>query len=112
MIRTKSKVEKFAGSSPSTSPTNQKRGVFSFCSGGVPTQGSFARLPGKVVKNTSETRGGAITMYAFGRQVVVQYVFGVEIVDGEELVPNFNNYVFDNDGNQVFDEDGISVTIA
>lgn len=110
MIETKGKSEDFAGSAPSTSPTNQKDGVFSLCSGGVPVQGAFGRIPGKSLRDSGDASGGAISIYQFGLKIVVQRFLGIEIFDLKELAPNEENYVVDNQGEIVTDNSGIPVT--
>ena len=110
MLRTQGQFENFKGSAPSVSPTALPQGVFSLCSGGVPLQGAFARLPGKNLRDGGFTTGGAISIYQFGKNVVVQRVVGLEIFKLTELTPTLQDYVFDNEGNLVYDNHGILVT--
>lgn len=110
MTETPGPSEKFAGSAPSTSPTVLPRGVFSFCSGGVPSQGAFARLPGKTLRDAGLTTGGAISIYQFGQKIVVQRYVGLEIFELTDLVPTELDYVYDNNGNLVYDNSGIPIT--
>lgn len=110
MISTPGETEKFKGSEPSTSPTAIEQGVFSLCSGGVPTQGSFGRIPGKTIRDAGTSTGGAISIYQFGQKVVVQRYNDIEIFDLTELAPNPADYVVDNEGNQVVNNEGLFVT--
>lgn len=110
MIKTNGQTEDFRGSAPSVSPTAQKAGVFSLCSGGVPVQGSFGRVPGKTLRNAGSANGGAISIFQFGNKIVVQRFSGVEIYDLVELAPNLADYVYDNFGNIIVDNFGIPIT--
>lgn len=110
MIETKGESEYYAGSVPNNSPTVQKTGVFSLCSGGVPNQGAFARLPGKTLRSIGTQTGGAISIYQFGVKIVVQRYTGIEIFDITDLTPTPEDFVYDNEGNQVFDNSGLAVT--
>lgn len=110
MIETAGLSEKYAGSAPSISPTLLPQGVFSLCSGGVPANGAFMRLPGKSLRDLGLATGGAISIYQFGQKIVVQRFLGIEIFDLRTLAPNPEDFVYDNEGNQVFDNLGIPVT--
>jgi bifunctional DNA-binding transcriptional regulator/antitoxin component of YhaV-PrlF toxin-antitoxin module len=110
MIRTDGQFEPFKGSAPAISPTATPQGIFSLCSGGVPTQGAFGRLPGKTLRDAGLTTGGAITIYQMGDKVVIQRVAGMEIHNLADLSPNEQDYVVDNFGNLVYDNHGILVT--
>lgn len=92
------------------SPTALEAGLFSLCSGGVPSQGSFARLPGKSMRATGAGGGGVISIYQFGAKVAVQRFTGIEIYDLKDLIPHVEDYVYDNEGNLVYDNNGILVT--
>lgn len=109
MIETKGKSEDYSGSVPSRSPTAQEEGVFSLCSGGVPQQGAFARIPGKSLRDIGSDKGGAISIYQFGQKVVVQRFVGIEIFNLVDLNPNEADFVYDNDGELVVDNNGIPV---
>lgn len=109
MIRTPGKPEKFKGSAPSVSPTATPDGVFSLCSGGVPVQGAFGRLPGKSIRDVGTGMGGAISIFQFGDKIAVQRVTGMEIFDIRDLTPNELDYVYDNQGNLVVDNSGLPV---
>lgn len=108
MIETKGTSEDFAGSIPSNSPTVQKSGVFSLCSGGVPIRGAFGRLPGKTLRYTGLENGAAISMYQLGSKLVIQRFTGIEIVDLLGVLPV--DYVFDNEGHLIYDSQGIPLT--
>lgn len=110
MLKTKSQTEYYKGSSPNTSLTNQKPGVFSLCSGGVPYHGAFARIPGKTLQAVGDTTGGVFSIYQFGNKIVVQRFVGIEIYDLGVLAPLPADYVYDNEGNLVYDNGGIPVT--
>lgn len=110
MIETQGKPQDFKGSDGSTSPTVLDDGVFSFCSGGVPQQGSFARIPGKLLRNSGVTTGGVISIYQMGTLVVIQKYIGVEILTTNELIPVQENFITDNEGNLVYDKEGIAIT--
>lgn len=109
MIRTPGQPESFKGSAPSISPTALPDGLFSLCSGGVPANGAFKRLPGKTLTDAGAATGGAITIYPFGNKVVVQRPDALEIFDLYELSPNAANYVYDNEGHLVYDNFGLKI---
>lgn len=109
MLSTKLQSEYYKGSSPNTSLTNQKPGVFSFCSGGVPLHGSFARIPGKTLQAVGTSAGGAISIYQMGDIVVVQRYVGIELYALKSLSPQPSDYVYDNEGHLVYDNEGIPV---
>lgn len=111
MLKSDGHSEDYKGSIPSVSPTAQKEGIFSLCSGGVPQQGAFARMPGKSLREANTERGGVITMYQFGDHVVVQYYTGIEVHPVIVLAPTEDNLVYDNLGNIVYDNLGIPVLI-
>jgi hypothetical protein len=111
MLCTDGQFEPFKGSAPSVSPTALPDGVFSLCSGGVPTQGSLGRLPGKSMRDSGATTGGAISIYQFGNKVVVQRVVGLQIFDLSELAPNEIDFLRDNAGNIVYDNHGIPILV-
>lgn len=110
MLETKSQSEYYSGSAPSVSVTNQKPGVFSLCSGGVPNHGAFARVPGKTLQSIGNLTGGVFSIYQFGSKIVVQRYVGIEIYDIGALAPLPTDYVYDNEGNSVYDNGGIPVT--
>jgi len=109
MIRTPGKPESFKGSAPSIAATTLPEGLFSLCSGGIPSNGSFKRLPGKVITDAGISTGGAITIYQFGEKVVVQRPDALEIFDLYELSPSPLNYVYDNEGRLVYDNFGLKI---
>lgn len=109
MIKSDGHSEDYKGSIPSVSPTAQKEGIFSLCSGGVPQQGAFARMPGKSLREANPERGGVITMYQFGSHIVVQYFTGVEIHPVTILAPTEENFYTDNLGNRYYDDLGIPI---
>lgn len=111
MLSSDGKSEDFQGSVPSVSPTAQKDGVFSLCSGGVPSRGGFLRLPGKSLRDAGIETGGAFSIYQFGQKIVVQRYIGIEIFDLVTLAPNVEDFVYDNEGNLVLDNEGIPVTV-
>lgn len=110
MIETNGQSEKFKGSSPSIAPLALPLGIFSLCSGGVPNQGTFAKLPGKTLKDTGSSTGGVISIYSFGTKVVVQKYIGIEIFDLRTLIPRVEDFVYDNESNLVYDNSGLPVT--
>lgn len=110
MIATKGTPQFYKGSSPSGSPNQLQEGVFSLCSGGIPKQGSFARIPGKVLRETGFQTGGIISIAQLGNLVVIQRYTGLEIIDIINVIPNpTDNYTYDNEGFLVVDNFGISV---
>lgn len=109
MIATPSKPQFYKGSSPSGSPNSLSEGVFSFCSGGVPQQGSFARIPGKNLRELGTTMGGIISLVQLGSLIVVQRFAGIEIIPLIGVVTDPSNLVYDNEGNLVVDNFGIPV---
>lgn len=111
MLRTAGETEDFRGNAPAISPTAMPVGVFFLCSGGVPTQGSFGRLPGKTLRDTGTTTGGAISIYQMGDKVVVQRVAGVEIFNLSDLAPNEEEFLVDNEGNIVTDNHGLPILV-
>jgi hypothetical protein len=111
MIRTQGQFEPFKGSAPSISPTVLPEGVFSLCSGGVPVQGAFGRLPGKTMRNLGDSTGGAISIYQFGTKVVVQRVVGIQIFELADLAPAESDFLRDNEGNLVYDNSGIAILV-
>ncbi len=111
MLKTQGQSEKYQGSIPSTSPTVLKKGVFSFCSGGVPQQGSLARIAGKSHK-AFPNLGGIISIAEFGKQVVVQSHGGITLYTTRELFPQESQLIYDNEGNLVVDNFGFPVTTA
>lgn len=110
MLKTPGKSEDYKGSDPSRSPTAQEDGVFSSCSGGVPSGGALARIPGKSLRDAGLDTGAAISIYQFGQKVVVQRFTGIQIFELVELAPNPTDYVYDNEGFLVTDNEGIPVT--
>jgi len=112
MIRTPGKPEKFKGSAPSISPTALPAGLFSLCSGGVPANGSFQRIPGKNLADAGIDTGGAISINQLGLKIVIQRVTGLEIFELFELLPNEDDYVYDNLGNLVYDNHGLKILAA
>lgn len=110
MIETKGQSEKFQGSSPSVSPTALGFGVFSLCSGGLPSKGSFGKLQGKTLKSTGALTGGILSIYAFGEKLVVQSFVGIEIINLRDFIPHLADYVYDNEGNLVYDKSGLPIT--
>lgn len=112
MLHTEGQTEKtFAGCSPSASPTVLPEGVFSLCSGGVPSHGAFLRLPGKSIRDVGLTTGTVYSIYQLGEIVVVQTYAGIAIFDLKTLAPNEADYLYDNAGNQVFDNQGVPVVV-
>lgn len=111
MIRTEGQPEEFRGSTPSVSPTTLPDGVFSLCSGGVPTNGALGRLPGKIIRDLGASSGGAISIYQFGQKVVVQRVTGIELFDLAELAPTELDYLRDSFGEIVYDNSGIAILV-
>lgn len=109
MLKTEGNSENYKGSIPSVSPTAQQKGIFSLCSGGVPQQGSFARMPGKSLREANPERGGVITMYQFGINIVVQYFTGIEIHPVTILAPTESDFYTDNSGDQYYDDLGIPI---
>lgn len=110
MIATPGKPQFYKGSSPSGSPNQLAEGVFSLCSGGVPLQGSFARAPGKNLRETGTQYGGAISLAQLGNLVVIQRFNGLEITPIINVIPTPNeDYVYDNEGFLVYDNEGIPV---
>lgn len=110
MIASPGKPQFYKGVDASASPTTVEEGIFSFCSGGVPQQGSFARIPGKSLRNSGRATGGVISIYQLQSSIVVQRYSGIEIFDITDLAPNPSDYVRDNEGNLVYDNEGIPVT--
>lgn len=110
MLQTPGKPEYYGGSIPNISPTNQKSGVFSFCSGGVPNHGGFQRLPGKTLSNSGVISGGIISIAQMGTLIVVQCYAGLLLFQLSDLLPTLTNYVYDNEGNQVFNNENLPVT--
>ena len=111
MLATKGEAEFYAGSEPANSPTAQKVGVFSLCSGGVPINGAFGRIPGKSPLSVGLDTGGAMSIYQFGRKVVVQRYTGIEIFDITEISPQPQDYLYDNEGNLVYNNSNIPITV-
>lgn len=110
MLKTTGQSQKFKGQNSSVSPTALDFGFFSLCSGGVPQQGAFARLPGKTLRATGADGGGVISIYQFGNKVAVQRYTGIEIYDLRDLAPHVEDYVYDNEGHLVYDNAGIPIT--
>lgn len=110
MIETKGTTEEYKGTNAFISPTAQATGVFSLCSGGVPVQGGFGRIPGKTIRDSGVGKGAAISIYQYGQKIVVQRYSGIEIFNLSDLAPNIADYVYDNEGNIVTDSFGIPVT--
>lgn len=110
MIATPCKPQFYKGVNASASPTTVEEGIFSFCSGGVPQQGSFARVPGKSLRNSGSLTGGVISIYQLSTSIVIQRFTGIEILDIKELAPNSQDFVTDSFGNLVYDNQGIPVT--
>lgn len=110
-LQTPGKPEYYAGSSPTISPTNQKNGVFSLCSGGVPNQGGFQRIPGKTLQDVGSTTGGVLSIAQMGIFIVVQCYTGLLIFQLSELLPVNNNFIFTNEGVQILNNEGIPITI-
>lgn len=110
MIKTIGNSEYFKGSFPSASPTALDSGIFSLCSGGVPTQGGLQRIPGKVIRNTGLENGAVISIYQLNTKIVVQTYVGIVIFDLKDIAPNVLDYVYDNEGNLVTDNFGIPIT--
>ncbi len=110
MLKTTGTSEDYQGSNASRSPTALDEGVFSLCSGGVPAQGAFMRVPGKTIRDVGLTTGAAMSIYQFGTKVVVQRYTGLEIFELSALAPNPTDYVYDNEGNIVTDNEGIPIT--
>lgn len=110
MIKTQGTPEKFKGSVPSVSPTVLSEGVFSFIAGGVPSRGGFARLPGKILRDSGVFAGSTITIYQFGNLVVVQKFNGIELHNVNNLVPSVEDYVYDLNGQIVTTLAGIPIT--
>lgn len=111
MLKTRGQPNFFKGSMPSVSPTALAAGVFSLCSGGVPSRGGFSRLPGKTIRNSGVSSGGVISIHQLGELVIIQKFTGVEIFDLRELVPDVQDYVYTNEGILVKDNEGIPVTV-
>lgn len=109
MIVTHGKAEGYKGIYPSASPTSVPPGVFSSVDGGVPKQGGFARLPGKILRDLGIKTGGILSIYQFGTLVAVQAYTGLIIFDLLTLTPQPTDLVYDNEGNQVFDNGGLPV---
>lgn len=110
MISTPGKSQSYKGSSPSGSPNSLGEGVFSLCSGGVPKQGSFARVPGKVLRETGFQTGGILSIAQLGNLLVIQRYTGIEIIDIINVIPDpENDYTYDNEGFLVVDNFGIPV---
>jgi hypothetical protein len=111
MLNTKGKTEKFKGCIPSLSPGMLQEGIFSLCSGGVPLQGSFGRIPGKYLRDSGSEHGGVISIYQFGKKIAVQRFVGMEIYDITTLAPTEENNLFDSEGNLVYDNEGIPILV-
>lgn len=110
MLKTTGQTGQYKGQNSSVSPTALEIGLFSLCSGGVPSRGAFARVPGKSMRSTGELAGGVISIYQFGGLVVVQRYTGIEIYNLHDLIPHTSDYVLDNEGNLVYDNSGLAVT--
>lgn len=111
MLNTPGEPEDYQGAIPAASPTVQEKGIFSFCSGGVPVAGAFGRLPGKTMRYLGVfTTGGVMSIYDFGKVIVVQVFTGLLVFPTSELAPVGDNFVYDNFGNLVYDNSGIAVT--
>lgn len=102
-------TEYYKGQDSSISPTALESGVFSLCSGGVPKNGGFQRIPGKSIENLGLNTGGVITLYQFGSMVVAQTFMGLLIFSIDELLPKQEDYVIDNAGNLVTTKSGIQI---
>lgn len=93
MIETPGESNRFEGIDMSLAPAILEAGQFSFGVGGVPLQGSFARLPGKTLRDLGATKGGIISIYQFGNNVVVQSFADVTIYTMPEINPSEGDYV-------------------
>lgn len=103
------KSEKYKGQDSSQSPTGLDDGVFSLCSGGVPYQGGFRRIPGKTLRNIGLSTGGVISIYQMDTKIVVQSFVGLVILDLKELAPSQDDFVVTNEGNLVYTNEGLPV---
>lgn len=110
MLKTSGASEQYKGQNSSISPSSLTEGLFSLCSGGVPSGGAFARLPGKSMRDTGILGGGIMSIYQFGNHVVVQRYIGIEIYNLHDLLPQPTDFVKDNEGNLVYDNSGLAVT--
>ena len=98
MIKTTGEIVRFEGVDMSTAPAVLEAGQFSFGVGGVPIQGSPARLPGKTLRDLGATKGAIISIYQFGNKIVVQSFVDVTIYDVRELNPSESDFVTDSFG--------------
>lgn len=95
MIESPGKTERFEGIDMSAAPAVLEAGQFSFGVGGVPLQGAFARLPGKTLRDLGITKGGIISIYQFGDNVVVQSYTDLVIYPMPEINPAEGDFVTD-----------------
>lgn len=110
MINTQGRIEKFQGSTPSLSPTALSEGVFSLCSGGIPSRGAFLRLQGKTLRDSGVTSGSALSIYQLGNLVVIQKFTGLELHSLANLTASNGDFILDSNNQIVTNLENIPLT--